>query len=119
MAERVIDDLEAVEIDQQQAAGLFARRRIAEHFTENSAQGAAIGQSGQTVMRGQVSNAVNTLAFSGNVGGNALIACKDAILPHGLARQRDPARTIFHSGAHDVVGETSVPPHQLVKLPAL
>ena len=53
MAERVVDVLEAVEIDHEERAALLAMRGIAERFVKRLAHHRPIGQSGQRVRSGR------------------------------------------------------------------
>ena len=53
MAERVVDVLEAVEIDQEQRAALLAMRGIAQRFVERLPHHRAVGQAGQRIEAGE------------------------------------------------------------------
>ncbi len=53
VAERVVDVLEAVEIDQEQRAALLAVGRVAQRLVERLAHHRAVGQAGQRVEAGE------------------------------------------------------------------
>ena len=53
VAERVVDVLEAVEVDQEQRAALLPMGGVAQRFLERLAHHRAVGQAGQRVEAGE------------------------------------------------------------------
>ena len=78
MAERVIDVLEAVQVDQEQRAALAAVGRIAQRFVERLAHERAVGQAGQRVEPGKAGDFLLGTALLGKIGADAAEAEKAA-----------------------------------------
>ena len=71
MAERVVDVLEAVEIDQEQCAALLPAGRVAKRFVERLAHHRPIRQAGQRVEARKPRDFLLGAALLGEVGADA------------------------------------------------
>ena len=82
MAERIVDDLEAVEIDEQHRETVIVALRCVDRLAQQPVEGLAVRQVGQAVMRGEVFDplvglvllvgAIEILHREGDVVGEAL-----------------------------------------------
>ena len=93
VAERVVDRLEAVEIEEHDRARDIAGGRGAQRFAEQLADAAAVGQAGQHVDVGEMGQPLLRLADLGDVGADAAEALEAAGgVDDRVAGDRDPAR---------------------------
>src|SRR3546814_3269430 len=91
MAERVIDRLEAVEIEEQDRAGDIGRLRGRQRLAEQLADAAAIGEAREHVHVGEIGEALLRLPHLGDVGADAAKALE--LAGHGddrVAGAADP-----------------------------
>ena len=89
VAERVVDVLEAVEIDQEQRAALLAAGGIAQRLVERLAHQRAVGQAGQRIEAGEAADFLLRAALLGEVGADPAEAEEAAALVEDrVARQR-------------------------------
>ena len=92
MAERVVDDLEAVQVDQQERAGVAQPPRMLDRALHAPHQLAPVGQPGQRIEVGQVADAVFGDAAVGHVLHDAGVADAVAVLVElGLGLDVDDA----------------------------
>ena len=95
MAERVVDQLEAVEIDQQQGAGAIAADLAEQRFLQLLAQQQAVGNSGQRVEARGAHRVIARKASVGDVGSDAAPALEAAFgIDQRLGRDRPPAAAV-------------------------
>ena len=80
MAERVVDVLEAVEIDQEQGAALLAVGGVAQRLVERLAHHRAVGQAGQRIEAREPGDFLLGAALLGEVGADAAEAEEAAAL---------------------------------------
>ena len=105
MAERVVDVLEAVEIDQEQRAALLPMGRVAQRLVERLAHHRAVGQAGQRIEPGEPVDLLLGAALLGEVGADAAEAEEAAaIVEDRVARQR-PVDVLLARRPDDDVGE--------------
>ena len=105
MAERVVDVLEAVEVDQEQPAALAAMGRVAQRLVERLAHHRPVGQAGQRIEAGEPRDFLLGPALLGQVGADAAEAEEaPAIVEDRIARER-PMHVLVACRADDHVGE--------------
>src|SRR5947207_11969617 len=105
MAERIIDRLEAVEVEQEHGAAVLAPNSAHQRIVERAAKGLAIGQPGQRVLTRKAIELDFRLAHLGEVGGEPAETEESAdLVMHRPARKR-PADLILGLGAKDQVLE--------------
>ena len=105
MAERVVDVLEAVEVDQKQRAALASMVRVAQRLVERLAHHRPVGQAGQRVEAGEPRDLLLGPALLGQVGTDAAEAEEaPAIIEDRIARQR-PMHVLVACRTDDHVGE--------------
>ena len=80
VAEAVVDELEAVEVDEQHRKLALVATRQREHVVEQLAEHHAVGQPGQAVVRGQVLNALLGLLARRDVARHAAVAREAAVV---------------------------------------
>ena len=106
VAERVVDRLEAVEIEEHDRAGHIARLRRRQRLAEQLPDPAAIGQAGQHVHIGEVGQPLLGLANLGDVGADAAEALELAgHVDDRIAGKADPARAAAGLQLHFEAGE--------------
>ena len=106
VAERVVDRLEAVEIEEQDRAGRVAPGRARQSLAEQLADPAAIGQAGKHVHIGEVGQPLLGAADVGHVLADAAKALELAAhVDDRIARQADPARAAPGGQLHFEIGE--------------
>ena len=89
VAERVVDVLEAVEVDQEQRAALVAARGVAQRFVERLAHQRAIGQAGERIEAREAADFLFRAALLGEVGADPAEAEEaPALVEDRIARQR-------------------------------
>ena len=105
VAERVVDVLEPVEIDQEQRAAFLPASGIAQRLVEGFAHQGAIGQAGQRIEAGKAADLLFRAALFGEVGADPAEAEEAAALVEDrIARQR-PVNILVARRAHHHVGE--------------
>ena len=105
MAERVVDVLEAVEIDHKESAALLAMRGIAERFVKRLAHHRPIGQSGQRVEAGEAADFALGLALFGEVRADSAETQEAAAFVEDRIAGQRPVNVLFACWPHDHVGE--------------
>ena len=91
MAERVVDRLEAVEVEQEDRAAVLAPNRADQSIVERAAKRFAVGEAGQRVLPGEPIELDLRLAHLGQVGGEAAEAEEAAdLVVDGPAGDRPP-----------------------------
>ena len=106
MAQRVVDDLEAVEVDQQQGGQVAQPAGVVERAFGAPDQLAAVGQAGQRVEVGQVTDAVLSDPAVGHVLHDAGVADAVAMLVElGLGLDVHDARTPVGQGDRHIDGQ--------------
>ena len=105
MAERVVDVLEPVEIDQEQGAALLPVRGVAQRLVERLAHHRAVGQAGQRIEPRQAADFLFRAALFGKVGADPAEAQEaPTLVEHRIARQR-PVDVLVARRADDDVAE--------------
>ena len=105
MAERVVDVLEAVEIDQEQRAALLALRGVAQRLVERLAHQRAVGQAGERIEAREAADLLLRAALLGEVGADPAEAEEaPAFVEDRIARQR-PVDVLVARRADDDVAE--------------
>ena len=105
VAERVVDVLEPVEVDQEQRAALLPVRGVAQRFVERLAHHRAVGQAGQRIEPGEAGDLLLGAALLGEVGADPAEAEEAAaFVEDRVARQR-PVNVLVARRANDDVGE--------------
>jgi hypothetical protein len=106
VAERVVDRLEPVEVEEHDRAGHTAGGGRAQRFAQQLANPAAIGQAGQDVDIGEMGQPLLRLAHVRDVEPDAAEAFEAARrINDGIARQRNPAGAAAGLQLHLEVGE--------------
>ena len=106
VAERVVDRLEAVEIEEHDRAGRLAAGRAGQRLAEQLADAAAIGQAGKHVHIGEVGQPLLGAADVGDVLADAAKALELAgHVDDRIARQADPAGAAPGLQLHLEIGE--------------
>ena len=106
MAERVVDVLEAIEIDQEEAAIIRLAVLAAHHLIERLAHHDAVGQAGEGVMAGKAADLGIEAVAIGKVRAHAAKADEALeIVKRRTAGQRPPAFSPLRLGAHLQIGE--------------
>ena len=106
VAERVVDRLEAVEIEEHDRAGRLAAGRARQRLAEQLADPAAIGQAREHVHIGEVGQPLLGAADVGDVLADAAEALELAgHVDDRIARQADPARAAPRLQLHLEIGE--------------
>ena len=105
MAQRVVDRLEPVEIEQEQAGGPVGAGIARQRLVEGGAHPLAIGKASQAVGQGETGNLRLRTPLFGQVGARADKALEPAErVDHRPPRDRPPARTLrIGSGADRIV----------------
>ena len=115
MAERVVDILEAIEVDQQQRRVVAQAARVVERALGAPDQLAPVGQAGQGVEIGQVADAVLGHAAVGHVLEHAGVADAVAMLELGLGLDMHDALAAVEQGHRDVGGQHGVVRHDFLQ----
>ena len=105
MAERVVDVLEPIEIDQEQRAALLAVRGIAQRFVERLPHHRAVRQAGQRIEAGEARDLLFGAALLGKVGADAAEAEEAAALVEDRVARKRPVDVLLARRADDHVGE--------------
>ena len=90
MAERVVDRLEAVEVDQVDGQAIVAVVELGQHVVDAFAELAAVGESGELVVARQMRDALLRALALGDVLEND----DRAAVGHHAPRQRDAALAV-------------------------
>ena len=105
VAERVVDVLEPVEVDQEQGAALLPARGVAQRLVERLAHQRAIGQAGERIEPREAADFLFRAALLGEVGADPAEAEEAAALVEDrIARQR-PVDVLVARRADDDVAE--------------
>jgi hypothetical protein len=121
VAERVVDCLEAVQIEEQQRDAVALAGGVGEGLLQAVVEKRPVGQAGQRVVMGQEGDArLGGLAF-GDIGKNRhVMGQASALVAHGADRQgRGVEGAVFPPVAHFALPEAEdldVPPHGLVEI---
>ena len=108
MAERIVDGLEAVEIEQEDRAAVLPAHRADQRVVERAPKHFAIGKPGQRILARQPVELDLRLAHLGQVGSEAAEAEEAAdLVMHRPARDRPPD-LVLGLGADDQVLERDV-----------
>ncbi len=105
MAERVVDVLEAIEVDHEQRAALLAMSGVAQRFVERLAHHGAVGQRRQRVEPGEARDLAFGPALLGKVGADAAKAEEAAALVEDRIARKRPVNVLLARRADDHVGE--------------
>ena len=105
VAERVVDVLEAIEVDHEQRAALLAMGGVAQRFVERLAHHRAVGQAGQRIEPREARNLALGLALLGEVGADAAKAEEAAALVEDRIARKRPVDVLLARRADDHVGE--------------
>src|SRR2546428_486477 len=89
VAQRVVDVLEAIEIDHEQSASLLAVGGVAQGFIKRLPHHRAVGQAGQRIEAGEARDLALRPALLGEVGADAAEAEEaPALIEDRVARKR-------------------------------
>ena len=105
MAERVVDVLEPIKIDQEQGAAFLPPGRIAQRFIERLPHQRAVGQAGQRIEPREATDFLLRAPLFGEVGADPAEAQEaPARIEDRISRQR-PVDVLGTGGADDDVAE--------------
>ncbi len=105
VAERVVDVLEAVEIDQEERAAFLPARRVAKRLVERLPHHRPVRQSGQRIEACKPRDFLLGPALLGEVGADAAKAEEAAALVEDRVAGKRPVNVLVAGRRHDDVGE--------------
>src|SRR5207237_10015800 len=108
MAERIVDRLEAVEVEEEHGAAMLAPNSAHQRIVERAAKGLAIGQPGQRVLTRKAIELDFRLAHLGEVGGEPAETEESADLVMLRSARKRPPYVVLGLGADDQVLECDV-----------
>src|SRR3546814_3856281 len=114
MAERIVDLLEAVEVEDHQCAARLCLGRVAERTAEIFGEVEPVRQAGQIVEARHAGNLLGRGALFGDVGADAAETQIFALVVEPRrSRQLPPARLAADRHRHDQVRKALAPLHTL------
>ena len=105
VAERIVDVLEPVEVDQEQGAALLPARGIAQRFVERLAHHRPVRQAGQRIEARQAADFLFAAPLFGEVRADPAEAHEAALLVEDRIARQGPVDVLVGGGPDDDVGE--------------